>query len=114
MANPVILDLDKVAGTKRIIKLSGKEIDVSKIPSRVTLEMAENADAFKSGGSETFPKLLDMIVKICKPSTPDITKDWLVDNTDMEQLLQLIEFILAPIQDRAASGGKGNKESPGQ
>ncbi|CRK80304.1 hypothetical protein [Neobacillus massiliamazoniensis] len=108
-----ILDLDKLIPEQRIIRLAGKEIDVSKIPSRVTLEIAEKSDVLKSGSNESFPLLLDMIVKICKPSQPDINSDWLIDHTSLDQLLSMIEFILKPIQDRAKGNGK-NEESPSQ
>lgn len=109
---PKILDLDKLVPDKRIVKLAGKEIDVSKIPSRVTLEIAQKSDVLKSGSEESFPLMLDMVVKICKPSVPDMTSDWLVDNTSLDQLMALIEFVLEPVQKRAEKGK--NEESPDQ
>ncbi|MFS0820757.1 hypothetical protein [Bacillus sp. 1P02SD] len=108
-----ILDLDKLVTAERVVRLSGKDIDVSKIPSRVTLEIAAKSDVLKSGSSESFPLMLDMVVKICKPSQPDITQDWIIDNTSFEQLMALLDFILKPITDRAATNGK-NAESPSQ
>ena len=108
-----ILDLDKIITAERIVRLAGKEIDVSKIPSRVTLEIAKKSDILKSGSEESFPVLLELIVKICKPSQPDITSEWIIDHTSLDQLLALIEFILKPIKDRAEGNGK-NEESPNQ
>lgn len=108
-----ILDLDKLIPSQRIVKLGGKTIDVSKIPSRVTLEIAQKSDVLKSGTEDSFPILLNLIVNICKPSSPDITTEWLIDNTSLDQLLALIEFILQPIKDRTEGKGK-NEESPNQ
>lgn len=108
-----ILDLDKLIPEERIIRLAGEEINVTKIPSRVTLEIAKKSDVLKSGSEESFPILLDLVVKICKPSKPDITTDWIIDNTSLDQLLALIEFILKPIKDRVATNGK-NTVSPSQ
>lgn len=108
-----ILDLDKIITAERIVRLAGKDIDVSKIPSRVTLEIAKKSDVLKSGSEESFPVLLDLIVKICKPSQPDITSEWIIDHTSLDQLLALIEFILKPIKDRTEGKGK-NEESPSQ
>ncbi|QJD87902.1 hypothetical protein [Cohnella herbarum] len=110
---PQILDLDKVISTKRIVKLAGKEIDVSKIPSRVTMELVEKSEELKAGGKQSFPLLLDMIVKVCRPSQPEITSDWLIDNTDFEQLMAIIEFVMAPVKARA-EGNVKNEESPNQ
>lgn len=101
-----ILDLDKLVPEQRLVRLAGKEIDVSKIPSRVTLEIAKKSDVLKSGSDESFPVLLDVIVKVCKPSFPEITQDWIIDNTSLDQLLALIEFILQPIKDRTEGNEK--------
>ncbi|MEK8132909.1 hypothetical protein WMW72_34010 [Paenibacillus filicis] len=111
MTQPQILDLDKVIAAQRIVKLAGKEIDVSKIPSRVTLELAEKSDELKSGGKNSFPMVLEMVVKVCKPSFPEITKDWIVDNTSLDQLTALIDFILNPVKERA-EGKKAESPNP--
>ncbi|MBU5214560.1 hypothetical protein [Heyndrickxia oleronia] len=103
---PEILDLDKIVTAERKVRLAGKEIDVSKIPSRVTLEIAEKTDVLQSGSKESFPVLLDLVVKICKPSFPEITSDWIIDNTSLDQLLKLVDFILKPIKERAEGNGK--------
>lgn len=112
MSNSTILDLDKLVPEKRAIVLAGEEIDVSKIPSRVTMEVAEKADIFQEGSAESFPALLEMIVKICKPSKQDITTDWIVDNTSMDQLLALIEFVLEPLKDKATEDQAKNEQAP--
>lgn len=112
MSNPNILDLDKLIPDKRVVVLAGEEIDVSKIPSRVTMEVAEKADLFQEGNAESFPALLEMIVKICKPSKTDITQDWIVDNTSMDQLLALIEFVLQPLQEKANQEQTKNQQAP--
>lgn len=118
MSKAKILDLDKLIPEQRTIVLAGEEIDVSKIPSRVTMEVAEKAELFKEQSADSFPVLLDMIVKICKPSKEDITKDWIVDNTSMDQLLALIEFVLQPLQDKVEADATGeqskNEVSPAQ
>lgn len=117
MGNPKILDLDKLIPEQRIVRLAGEEIDVSKIPSRVTMEVAKKADVLQSGSNESFPLLIDMIVKICKPSKPDITQDWVIDNTSMDQLLAFIEFVLEPLQEKAneIEGKQGkNIQNPNQ
>lgn len=111
MSKEQILDLDNIIATTRIVKLAGKEIDVSKIPSRVTLEIAGKSDVLQSGSAESFPLMLDTIVSICKPSQPDITRDWLIDNTSLDQLLQLIEFVLSPVTERVTEGKNAGSPS---
>lgn len=110
---PEILDLDKLVPKKRIVKLAGKEIDVSKIPSEVTLEIAGKRDVLNSGSNESFELVFEIIIKVCNAANPDekVTKSWLVQNTTMDQLLALMEFIMKPLQDRADATGK-NKARP--
>lgn len=112
MSKPKILDLDKLIPQQRIVRLAGEEIDVSKIPSRVTLEVAEKADVLESGSAESFEIMLDLVVKICKPSKQDITQEWLVDHTSFDQLLALIEFVLEPLQEKIQGEQGKNIQRP--
>jgi len=107
-----ILDLDKLIPDQRLIRLAGKEIDVSKVPTRVVLEIEKNKGKLQSGGDETFDMLLDLVCKICRPSFPEITTDWLVDNTDFVQLQALLEFVMKPIREKAEKAAGKNAESP--
>jgi|SRR5690606_23579305 len=117
MGNPKILDLDKLIPEQRIVRIAGEEIDVSKIPSRVTMEVAQKADILRSGSDESFPIMIDMIVKILKQSKPDVTRDWIIDNTSMDQLIALIEFVLEPLNKKVEEmqGKQGkNVQNPNQ
>lgn len=112
---PEILDLDKLIPDQRIVRLAGKDIDVSKVPTRVVLEIEKNKDQLQGDGS--FNMVLDMACKICKPSFPEITVDWLIDNTDINQLRAMLEFIMKPIREKAekaATKAGKNEESPSQ
>lgn len=108
MTTPEILDLDKLKPAKRIVKLAGKEIDVSVIPSGVTLELIDKMDVIESESAESFELVFDLILKICNATNPDdgITKEWLVDKTDLNQLMAMLEFIMRPIRERAEANGK--------
>jgi len=110
-----ILDLDALIPEPRIVKLKGNEIDVSIIPSGVILEIEKKKDKLK--GEDSFNVVLDLVCKICKPSFPKITPQWLIDNTSFEQLQAMLEFVMAPIREKAekvaAKEGK-NEESPSQ
>ena len=108
-----ILDLDKIIPKKRIVKLAGKKIDVSKIPSEVILEIAKKKTVLDTGTDESFDMIFDLAVKICNAGNVDkeITKEWLIGKTSIEQLMAMIEFIIKPLKERAANNGK-NEESP--
>ena len=110
---PKIRDFDKIIKEPRIARICREEVDVTRIPSRVTLEMtkfADDADAMK--GEESFYKIIDLVAKACAPSNPKITADWLLDNTDFETLMDFCEFVMEPIRERAArqAGGTSGKK----
>jgi hypothetical protein len=109
---PKIRDFDKVVREQRLAVICGEQVDVTKIPSRVTLEMtklADDADAMKQ--EESFYTIIDLVAKACKPSNEKITADWLLDNTDFETLMDFCEFVMEPIRERAArqAGGASGK-----
>lgn len=108
----IILDLDQIIPEERVVILATKRIDVSRIPSRVTLDIAKNSDKLQSGNQDSFPMLLEQVANILRPSFPEVTVDWIVDNTDLNQLLKLIEFVLEPVKDRAEGEPGKNEVSP--
>lgn len=112
MSNAKILDLDQLVPDKKIVKLAGEEIDVSIIPTRVVLEMEKKKTLLMSGKDESFPMLLNMIVKVMRISKPEITEDWLIDNTNMNQLIALITFIMEDLEEKANEGQPKNATAP--
>jgi len=103
---PTIRDFDKIVRQERRAVISGEEVDVSKIPSRVTLEIVQFGDgAEKLDGKESFLRSVELVSKACLPSNPKITTDWLLDNTDFEQLMDFCEYVMEPIRARAEDGG---------
>lgn len=96
-----IKDFDSVLKPERIMKIRGEEVDVTKIPSRVTLEMAKLNDNAKELNSEQgFYKSIDLVSQACKPTNPKITTEWLLDNTDFETLMDVMDYVLEPINKR--------------
>lgn len=96
-------DFSKTVYQKRIAVIEGEEIDVSRISTRVMLnliELKDRREELEAGGKEIFYELIEIISQCCK-TNKKITVDWLIDHTDMMQLLDLIEFILEPLTVKA-------------
>ena len=110
---PEILDLDKLLEDKRLIKLEGKEIDVSKIPSKITLEIANKFDDIDKNDPESMDVVMDLVLDIINSQNKEeITKDWLLENTDINQLIALLEFVMEPLEDKVDEAG--NQKKTGQ
>jgi len=92
-------DFSKTVYQKRIAVIGGEEIDVSKISTRVMLnlvELKDRRDELEAGEIGIFHELIEIMSQACK-ANKKITADWLIDNTDTMQLLDLMEFIIEPL-----------------
>ncbi len=109
----IIKDFDRLVPDKRTAQLAGKEIDVTRIPSRVTLQLAKYADDVAEGKlspMEQFLQALEPVAAVCKLSDPEITVDWLLDNTDFAQLSEFAKFVLEPITQQSGGQELGKKQ----
>ena len=99
-----LLDLDIIRPEKNIIKLHGKEIDVSFIPAGITFDLdaitAEMAkldlDKVQDGGDET-KKAFELGVRLCSVFCtihyPEMTPDWFNKNVDPTQIRLMADAI---------------------
>ena len=104
-----IHDLDVLRPEPEIVKLAGKEIDISYIPSGVALDIMslrqeledltntqDKVDKIEEGGEEaqkSFDIAADICSKITSAQHEEMTKEWLLVNTDIIQLRALIDFV---------------------
>lgn len=98
-------DFSKTVYPKRIAVIEGEEIDVSKISTRVMLKLVELKDRreeLEAGEIGIFYELIEIISQCCK-ANKKITADWLIDNTDIMQLLDLMEYIIEPLTVKVES-----------
>lgn len=96
-----ILDLDKFVPPSRTLKLAGKTIDVSVIPAAVSLGLVEKSGLLREMEKTQDPALIDEVINICikimRPSFPEVSKDWLLENCSLDQFQMLIAFVLEPL-----------------
>lgn len=93
-------NFDAVKRPERRAMIGGEEVDVTKIPSRVALELAEMKDKLTEDDDNAFYKSVDLVSKACLPSNPKVTADFLIDNTDLETLLEFTDWVLEPVMKR--------------
>jgi hypothetical protein len=99
-----ILDLDVLRPPRRIVKLGGKEIDVSYVPVGITFEIDDiNQEIAKldveklSAGGEEVRKAFDLTVRLCVAFCqwrhPEMDEAWFRGNVDAQQIRLLAEEI---------------------
>lgn len=105
-------DFSKRKYEPRTIKIEDQEIDVSRIPTRVMLELAElkdKEDELKTGGTEVFMEIVKIISMACYKNKK-ITPDWLIDHTDIEMLIGILNYIIEPLTKIAEKTAKKAKK----
>ena len=110
MSKPIIKDFDKVVKQQRIAILAGEEIDVSKIPSRVMIELINTLENIDPADPKNLMMVIGLVTNICQVSNKKITDDFLIDNTDLDTLLEFAEFVMEPIKQRATAKTEGQSE----
>ncbi len=122
---PIIHDLDVLRPKPEFVKLGGYQIDISFIPSGIALEIMslkseltdltdtpEKVAKIESGGIEAI-KSFDITAEVCAKITEtqhkEMTKEWLLKNTDMLQLKSLIEYITQAMLSSLEAGGIDTK-----
>ena len=125
MDKPIIHDLDVLRPKPEFVKLGGKEIDISFIPSGIALEImgmqseltgltntAEKVAEIKAGGDgalKSFEITAEICAKITEAQHKEMTKEWLLKNTDVLQLKALIEYITQAMLGSLEAGGIDTK-----
>ena len=101
-----------VVSEKRTATIAGVDVDVSRIPSKYTLELME-ATATKVD----YRELTRILAEICAISAPEINADFLLNNLEFDEINDLTEYMIEPIMEKAKkkqaqaqkAGGKDTK-----
>jgi hypothetical protein len=121
MAKPIVHDLDILRPQPEYVKLGGKQIDISFIPSGVALDIValreklveltdtpEKVKKVEEGGEEaleSFDITAELCAKITESQHKEMTKEWLLHNTNILQLKSLIEYISNAVMHSLEAGG---------
>jgi hypothetical protein len=136
-----ILNLDVIIPPKRYIKITERpkgpekfnrfipgflrfkkrvrKIDVSLTSTRVTLEISKHYQKYLEASiagefDEVENEVYELIVAMCKPSFPEISREWIVDNTNPDQILAWFQFLIKPLYERAEAALKQKKAMAAQ
>jgi len=109
MAEPIIHDLDILRPKPEYVRLGGKEIDISFIPSGIALEIMglqaelqeiagtpDKLAAIKAGGdaaTRSFEIAAELCAAITKSQHEEMDKDWLLRHTDVQQIKALMDHV---------------------
>jgi len=121
MPGNIIHDLDLLRPSPEYVRLGGKDIDISFIPSGIAIDiimLKEKLDKSKKE-KESFGYAADLCAAITGIQHEEMTKEWLLKNTSMDQLYALMVHIftsvnqsLETVEDENIKGRKAVKKNP--
>ncbi len=110
---PIVYDLDLLRPSPEYVILGGKKIDISFIPSGIAIDIMdmrqkmeeltgtpEKLKKIEEGGKEaieSFQIAASICAKITESQHKDMTKEWLLKNTNVIQLQKLIEHVTSAV-----------------
>jgi len=113
MSEPIIHDLDVLRPQPEYVQLAGKKINIAGIPSGIAvdiiglhgklLDLAGSPEKLKKiEAGEDAEKSFEVAAELCGVITraqhKEMTKDWLLKNTDIVQLVALMNYIIKAVQ----------------
>jgi hypothetical protein len=116
-----VVDLDILKPNKKIIKLNGKEIDVSFVPLAITFEidaLVKNMMELMIGKTEVnvasdistqkdlFNIALNIVVIFCEHKYPEMDKEWFDNNTTALQIGTFCEAIKGALENAINGSSK--------
>lgn len=109
MSEPQIYDLDILRPKPIYVRLAGKDIDVSFIPSGIAMDIMgmqaelmkltgtpEKMKKIEAGGNEarrSFELAAELCAAITKVQHSEMDKDWLLTHTDVLQIKALMDHV---------------------
>lgn len=103
-----------VVSEKRTATVAGVDVDLSRIPSRYTLELI---DATSAGKNVDYREVARILAAICAVSAPEIDTDFILDRLELTEINDLVEYVVEQITEKAkqkqsqatGAGGKDTK-----
>ena len=106
----IIHDLDILRPPSEYVKLGGKEIDISFIPSGIAIDiimLKEKLDKADES-DESFGLAADLCASITGIQHKEMDKEWLMKNTSMEQLYAMMKFVFTAVNRSLETVGDDN------
>lgn len=122
MTEDLLTNFEILEPPKRTAVLLGETVDISKIPARVSLKFIafskkHDIKKFENASEESLDMsvledIIDIVGIICEKSNEKITKDWLLDNLSIADLMKFVKFVFSGItqlNDEGKAEGEDGK-----
>lgn len=107
-AHAIVRDFDTFIPPARWVRLGGKELNITRIPSRATFELLAYADEVKGKAAEDLSgadalRLIEIVAGVVESQNPGVDLEWLKENTFTDQLLAFVAYVASLIKGGTVS-----------
>jgi hypothetical protein len=103
-----ILDLETLKPEELVVRVAGREIDISNIPFEIALDVLEQVDELRGKENYTKRELLKIfqgiVINVLHAADESIDETWVRKNVNAFQMMRLIDRIVNPILDGLGMG----------
>lgn len=104
------LDLDALVSDPHVVKLAGKEFDISQLPLGFMVKAAKmkaRLAASQDDMEEQIDATVQLVSDLFSVSDKSVTPEWVIENISIQQMVALIEFIGNTLNDAVGEDGPG-------
>lgn len=102
VATPERVSFKRVVAPQRIVEIGEYEFDVSKVPARISIRVADMLLLFGAISNESLVDLTVETLQLVRPDLNTITKEWLLspDVSDATSILDIVQYVTKPAIDQ--------------
>lgn len=90
------LDLDALVPDAKLVKLAGKEFDVSQLPLGLVVKVTKMQSRLKDSEEDAAGQLdvvIELVSDIFQVTDETATPEWVMSHLTLEQMIALVDFI---------------------
>lgn len=106
-----VLDLDTLLPGKKIVKLHGREFDVTELPLGLAMKIirlkGEMGD--ETAAAQKIDVIVSVVADVLKASNSEVNEEWVLANLSVTKMTALINFIVRDIAGTMEEEGEEGK-----
>jgi len=102
MATEILDGVDILDPQKKIVYVSGEALDFTFVPTRITLKGLRILDQMNTkqiSEIDGIDKMIELISEQCSRENPNITVDWILDNTSVATIQKMAQDLAGVTSD---------------
>lgn len=115
----IVKDFDTIIPPARWVRLGGRDLDLTRIPSKAVIELLQYADEVHGKPAEDVTgadalRLFEIVADVVESQNEGVDLSWLEEHTTTDQLLSFTRYVASLIKGGAAPDTSTSQEAAGK